>query len=133
MRWLGTALLIATLVPGGALVARAEEVTLTAVNVDLEGVKLWLPSTLVVRRGTRVTIRLINNVASDPGQHGFAIPAYNVAELVPRGEPKQVIFTADREGIFPIICQLHPAHVGGQLVVLPTTGPAPLTPADGRR
>jgi len=25
---------------------------------------------------------------------------------------------ADKAGIFPIICQLHPAHVGGQLVVL---------------
>ena len=35
-----------------------------------------------------------------------------------RGQPKTVEFTADRAGIFPIICQLHPAHVGGQLVVL---------------
>jgi len=34
-------------------------------------------------------------------------------------EPKQIEFTADKEGIFPIICQLHPAHVGGELVVLP--------------
>ena len=41
------------------------------------------------------------------------------AEIVNRGEPKQIEFTADKEGIFPIICQLHPAHVGGELVVLP--------------
>ena len=30
-----------------------------------------------------------------------------------------VEFTAAKAGVFPIICQLHPAHVGGQLVVLP--------------
>ena len=29
-----------------------------------------------------------------------------------------VEFTADKAGIFPINCQLHPAHVGGELVVL---------------
>jgi len=39
--------------------------------------------------------------------------------VVDRGEPKEVEFVADKVGIFPTICQLHPAHVGGQLVVLP--------------
>jgi nitrosocyanin len=72
-----------------------------------------------VKKGTKVKVKLINNVPSDPNQHGFAIPAYNVAEVVNRGEPKQVEFTASKEGVFPIICQLHPAHVGGELVVLP--------------
>ena len=28
-------------------------------------------------------------------------------------------FTADKAGVFPISCQLHPAHVAGQLVVVP--------------
>jgi plastocyanin len=42
-----------------------------------------------------------------------------VAEVVNRGETKTVTFTADRTGVFPTVCQLHPAHVGGQLVVLP--------------
>ena len=97
----------------------AEDMSFTVANVDYEGTKLWLPSTLVVKKGSKVKIKLINNVPSDPNQHGFAIPAYNVAEIVTRGEPKQVEFTADKEGVFPIICQLHPAHVGGQLVVLP--------------
>ena len=91
----------------------------TEVNVEYEGSKLWLPGTITVKKGTKVTVKLINNVPSDPNQHGFAIPAFNVAEVVTRGEPKTVEFTADKAGIFPIICQLHPAHVGGQLVVLP--------------
>ena len=93
-------------------------VTQTMVNVEYEGTKLWLPGTLVVKKGTKVTLKLINNVKSDPKEHGFAIAAYNIAETVNRGEPKTVEFTADKAGIFPITCHLHPAHVGGQLVVL---------------
>jgi heme/copper-type cytochrome/quinol oxidase subunit 2 len=98
---------------------RAEDMSFTVVNVEYEGTKFWVPGTLVVKKGSKVKVKLINNVPSDPNQHGFAIPAFNVAEVVTRGEPKQVEFTADKEGIFPIICQLHPAHIGGQLVVLP--------------
>jgi nitrosocyanin len=93
------------------------EVHFTVVNVEYEKSKLWLPSTLVVKRGTKVVINLINNVPSDPDQHGFSIPDYGIAEIVKRGEPKTVEFVANKAGVFPIICQLHPAHVGGQLVV----------------
>jgi nitrosocyanin len=99
--------------------AEQPELKLTIVNLEYEGTKIWLPSTIVVKKGTKVTLKLINNVPSDPNQHGFAIPAYNVASVVTRGEPQTVEFTADKEGVFPTICQLHPAHVGGELVVLP--------------
>ena len=108
--------------PAGAKEAtKAEPATLnlTIVNVEYEGTKLWLPGTIVVKKGTKVTLKLVNNVPSDPNQHGFAIPDYKIAEIVNRGEPKTVEFTADKAGVFPIICQLHPAHVGGELVVLP--------------
>ena len=102
-------------------VARAEDATMsfTVVNVEYEGSKIWLPATLVVKKGTTVKLKLINKVPSDPNQHGFAIPAYNIAEVVTRGEDKTLEFKADKDGIFPINCQLHPAHVGGELVVLP--------------
>ena len=102
-------------------VARAEDATMsfTVVNVEYEGSKIWVPSTLVVKKGTTVKLKLINKVPSDPNQHGFAIPAYNIAEVVTRGEDKTLEFKADKDGIFPINCQLHPAHVGGELVVLP--------------
>jgi nitrosocyanin len=92
-------------------------VTMTIVNVEYEGTKIWLPGTIVVPEGAKVTLKLINNVPSDPAEHGFAIPAYKIAEVVKRGEPKTVEFVADKEGIFPITCHLHPAHVAGQLVV----------------
>ena len=106
---LALAALVAAVVP-----ARAEApatVAQTCVNVEYEGSKIWLPGTLTVKKGTKVTLKLINNVPSDPKEHGFAIPAYNIAETVVRGEPKTVEFTADKPGIFPITCHLHPAHV----------------------
>ena len=117
------ALLVVGLSLAPAVRARAEEkaagkVSLTIVNIEYEGTKLWLPGTIVAHKGDKVTLKLINNVPSDPAQHGFAIPDYKIAEIVDRGQPKTVEFTADKAGTFPIICQLHPAHVAGQLLVL---------------
>jgi len=107
--------LSAALVPAG--IACAEEMHFTVVNIEFEGSKIWVPSTLVVHKGDKVKIKLINNVKSDPNQHGFAIAALKVEAVVTRGEPKEIEFVADKAGIFPITCQLHPAHVGGELVV----------------
>ena len=103
---------------GPASAQAPSAVSQTFVNVEYEGTKIWLPGTLVVKKGSKVTLKLVSNVPSDPREHGFAIPAYGIAETVVRGEPKTVEFTADKAGVFPIICHLHPAHVGGQLVVL---------------
>lgn len=114
-------LLLGAMVLGGVAgraIAEAPAMTFTVVNVEYQGSKIWVPGTLVVKKGTKVTVKVINNVPSDPAEHGFAIPAYNIAETVKRGEPKTVEFTADKAGIFPITCHLHPAHVGGELVVL---------------
>lgn len=94
------------------------QVQLTIVGIEYEGTKLWLPSTIVARKGDRVKLTLLNKIASEPSQHGFAIDAFKVAEVVTRGEPKTTEFIADKTGVFPIHCQLHPAHVGGQLIVL---------------
>jgi nitrosocyanin len=115
--WIGVVAL-ATVV-GTSSISAQNVHELTVVNIEFEGTKVWVPSTIVARKGDRVKIKLINNVKSDPNQHGFAIAAVNVAEVVTRGEPKTIEFTAAKEGVFPITCQLHPAHVGGQLVVLP--------------
>lgn len=114
--------LCAALVPAAVVirgVGYAEEVhRFTLVNVEYEGTKIWLPATLVVHKGDKVKVKLINNVKSDPNQHGFKIAAFNVEAVVNRGEPKELEFVADKVGIFPTSCQLHPAHIGGQLVVL---------------
>jgi len=96
----------------------AAEHHLTSVNIEYENTKVWVPSTFTVKKGDTVKLTLINNVMSEPDHHGFAIPNFGIAETVMRGEPKTITFTADKAGIFPIQCHLHPAHVGGQLVVL---------------
>jgi plastocyanin len=103
---------------GAATFAPAAERSFTVVNVEYEGSKMFVPATLVVHQGDHVKIKIVNNIKSDPNQHGFSIPDYDVEKVVTRGEPQQVEFDATKAGIFPIKCQLHPAHVGGELVVL---------------
>lgn len=119
LRTLARLVLVAGLA-GATAHAQDPTMSFTIVNIEYEGTKVWIPSTLVVKKGTLVKVKLVNNVPSDPNQHGFAIPAYGIAEVATRGEPPKTFeFKADKEGVFPITCQLHPAHVGGELVVLP--------------
>ena len=97
-------------------VAMAAERNITIVNYETEGVKQWIPGTVVVEQGDQVNITLINNVPS--GLHGFTIPDFNQTVVVKKGESQTISFKADKSGIFPINCHLHKPHVGGQFVVL---------------
>jgi nitrosocyanin len=90
----------------------------TLVNIEFEGMKVWVPGPVVVQKGDTVRIQALNNVKSDPPVHGLAIEAYGIQALVHMGKPEIIEFKADKAGIFPIICHLHPPHVGTQLVVL---------------
>ena len=90
----------------------------TLVSEQIGDTKFWLPSTIVVEPGDKVTLTLKNELPGAAVTHGFELPAFNISEVVTRGEkPKVVHFTADKAGIYPYYCQLHGAHVGGQLVV----------------
>jgi nitrosocyanin len=96
--------------------AVAGEVSLTVVNVETpQGVKIWEPASVAARKGDTVTLKLINRHADE---HGYEIAAFNVKEVVDGNKSKDVTFKADRSGVFPIKCHLHPAHVVGQLIVL---------------
>jgi nitrosocyanin len=95
----------------------AEKRSITLVNYETDGVKQWLPGTIMAKKGDEVEITLINNVPS--GVHGFFIPEFNVRKDVKKGVKEVVKFTANKEGLFNMKCHLHPAHVGGQLLVLP--------------
>lgn len=94
-------------------------VSATLVSVEVNDAKFWLPGLIVVTQGDKVKLTLKNQVPGASNQHGFTIPAYNITEVVTRGTPKTITFVADKPGVFPFGCQLHPAHVGGQLVVMP--------------
>lgn len=91
--------------------------SITLVNYETNGVKQWLPGTIIVKKGEEVEITLINNVPS--GVHGFFIPDFDVKKDVKKGVPEVVKFTASKEGLFNMKCHLHPKHVGGQLFVIP--------------
>ena len=101
---------------GSARAQSAREVTL--VNIEFEGTKIWVPGPVVVYKGDTVNIKAINNVKSDPPVHGLAIEAYGIQSVVNVGKPETIEFKADKAGIFPISCHLHPPHVGTELVVL---------------
>lgn len=118
MRFAIALTLFATLAAYASVAGADTTHSFTVVNIEYEATKIWVPSTLVVHKGDTVKVKLINNVPTDPNQHGFAIAAFNVAAVVNRGEPKEIEFKPDKAGVFPISCQLHPAHVAGQLIVL---------------
>jgi len=99
------------------LVSRAETREFTVVNIETpQAVKIWEPPSLMVKKGDTVKIKLINKSEQE---HGYRIADFKVEKVVQGGQAETVEFSADKEGIFLIDCQLHPAHVQGQLLVLP--------------
>lgn len=111
------AMAFGTVLLGGVVAAtHGGEVNLTIVNiVSPQDVKIWEPTSITAKKGDKVTLRLINKHADE---HGYEIPAFNVKEVVAGDKTATVTFTADKAGVFPIKCHLHPAHVVGQMVVL---------------
>jgi nitrosocyanin len=113
MRVLAIALVIVVL---GLAAARADEILLRIVNVVTpQDIKIWEPTSITAKKGDTVMLQLVNRHADE---HGFEIAAFGVKEVVPGEKTTNVKFTADKAGIFPIKCHLHPAHVTGQFVVL---------------
>lgn len=100
----------------GTKPAAAGEVKLTVVNIETpQGVKIWVPESIFAKKGDTVELRLINKLDAE---HGYKIAAFGVEKVVAAQAAETVTFTADKAGIFPISCQLHPPHVAGQIVVL---------------
>jgi len=97
--------------------SHAETREFTVVNIETpQAVKIWEPPTLIVKKGDVIKIKLINKSEQE---HGYRIADFKVEKIVQGGQAETVEFTADKAGIFVIDCQLHPAHVQGQLLVLP--------------
>lgn len=90
----------------------------TVIGIDYKGTKVWVPGTLIVRKGDKVKIKAITKIGEKGSTHGYAIDEFGVKLVVANGTPQAVTFTADKAGIFKIYCHQHPAHIGGQLLVL---------------
>ncbi len=88
----------------------------TLVNVEANGVKVWLPSAVVVHPGEKVTLKLQNKLDAP---HGFALDDYGIQAVLPASGNAQVTFTARKGATSRFYCQLHPAHIGGQVAVVP--------------
>ena len=115
-RAIATLVLATAMLAALALPAPAGEIALRIVNiVTPQDVKIWEPTSIVAKKGDTVTLTLVNRHADE---HGFEIAAFGVKEVVAAEKTNTVKFTADKAGIYPIKCHLHPAHVSGQLVVL---------------
>lgn len=88
---------------------------ITLVNYEIEGVKQWQPGNIAGYEGETIELTLINKAK---GPHGFMIPSHNVTEVVKKNGKSTVVVKLKKEGIYPMKCHLHPAHIGGQLIVL---------------
>lgn len=76
----------------------------------------WEPGTIVVTEGDLVTLEIIG---INGAEHSFTIEGYDVSGLVTRGNLTTVSFTADKAGIFKIVCASHMPSMQADLVVLP--------------
>jgi nitrosocyanin len=101
-----------------APVLAGETRELTLLNIKYQGKVMWLPGTIVVKKGDHVKLTLLNNVPEDPAVHGFTIPEFGVKAEAARGVPTVVEFDAVKSGLFDTSCHLHPAHLKGQLLVV---------------
>ena len=88
---------------------------ITLVNYEIEGTKQWVPGTIAGYEEEELEITLINKAKAP---HGFMIPSHGVTEVVKKGEKKTITVKLKKEGIYTMKCHLHPAHIGGQLIVL---------------
>ena len=107
--------ILSVLTAGGLQISSADspkEFTLIAM---VEGnAKIWSPASLTLSKGHAVKLLLKN--ATD-AEHGFSIDALNVKEVIPAGGSREITVKADAAGALPYYCQLHKAHVGGQLLI----------------
>jgi len=107
--------LLTILMLGAGHAAAAEPKKFTLINVVLDGTKIWLPSSLMVQQGDEVELTLINKL-DDP--HGFKIEDFEIEEVVQPKAQMTVKFTASKTGAHSYICQMHPPHLGGNILVL---------------
>ena len=98
-----------------SLPLQAEVRKITLVNYEIEGTKQWVPGNIAGYEEEDLEITLINKAKAP---HGFMIPSHDVTVVVKKGEKKTIKVKLKKEGIYPMKCHLHPAHIGGQLIIL---------------
>jgi len=77
------------------------------------------PSTIVVTQGEEVTLTFRNLEGGPDDLHTFTLPAYDINRAIPSLQTVDVIFKADKAGVFPFHCDNHKPWMSGELIVLP--------------
>ena len=91
--------------------------TIQVVTTELGGKNVFIPSTIVVTSGHPVKLSIFNTTDVP---HGFAIPALNLAVVLPAKAEQEIELPAlDGHQILQIKCHLHEKHRTATLVVLP--------------
>jgi hypothetical protein len=76
---------------------------------------VWQPSQIIVDQGDEVTIEF---VGINGAHHPTTITGYDKSFVLKRGHTMRVSFTADKAGVFPIVCAMHKPSMVGELVVM---------------
>lgn len=76
----------------------------------------WLPNDVVVVQGDEVTLEIFG---VNGESHPSTIEGYGIDFEVKRGQLTTVEFTAEKPGIFRIVCHVHQPSMAGNLIVLP--------------
>ena len=91
--------------------------TIQIVTTQIGGKNVFIPSTIVVTSGHPVKLSIFNTTDVP---HGFAIPALNVATMLPAKAEQEIELPAlEGHQILQIKCHLHEKHRTATLVVLP--------------
>ena len=77
---------------------------------------VWQPSQIIVNEGDEVTLEF---VGINGAAHPTSIAAFGQNFVVNRGQAHRISFTADKVGVFGIICSTHKPSMSGELVVMP--------------
>lgn len=97
-------------------IAQSDDRTLRIVMGDVAHRESFFPSTNVVKKGEEVSVNLKN---TGEEVHDMDIEEFDVEVDVEAGKETTLSFTADTSGIIPIVCELHPPEMNGQLWVVP--------------
>ena len=99
--------------PGGGYVIAQPDVKTSRWEVSAY---VWQPSQIIVNEGDEVTLEF---VGINGAAHPTTIAAFGQTFMVKRGEVHRITFTANKVGIFGIICSTHKPSMSGELVVMP--------------
>ena len=111
--------LAAAVAVGGVVLAgcsgnhKTEAFRINATSVN--GQSGFSVGTITVTEGDKVNIEIGNTTSK---AHGFSIDQFNIHRVVEPVKTQTVSFTPHKTGQFRIYCQLHPAHVPSQIIVV---------------